>query len=670
MVETKFKSATETSQRVVETIVTKDEYIMNTILTLITKVQENVNSTKETFRSGETFSKYFRVVDLFSADDTTWKKEKAQIEQMTYALTNNIYSFSMEGSKLYDFYSRLRGVLKMNKNNESKVVSDLQRCVENRSMRPIYGTTYNPYTDFPTGLNTGAIRSVDTSTPSVVKKSEITKEDQKSLDENETQLPSPNRAENEEFGFRRYARSTEDDTTEIGSRSPPVKKSVPESVSGEPDHFFSGDSYLYNSHIGSVANAMQSRDSYLEVFPSVSSPSSSIFMWQISMFSGDDPFGSGDNPFGSGDDHFGSGDEYPFPPYFFCDYWSHVDTDDYMAFSEKYDVYRGGEHLVQQIMPEVEGWTSGYSNMIKAIFEGSYIDVDSFPEHEECTKALDAFNADINNTLRRLGNNAERFFSCYDYDRCSTAGPNLLNSIVSLDVEKSKASLDKCNWVYKKWSRETASGRYSGVESALATVSQHSNNIKQSFKNFVKGTEALPAQLQTSLAPLEEMLKLYLSKNLTKAALASNLTSRTVDNAITEILDLQNNIKDVLNELVNSVDSMWTTVANLYETILDRDIPLVKPSGILELEFPGLITELNRTKRHLFLNTLDMNDAQYVDVVIETLDLIFKNYSAIFYDIHEKQVHVVMDLVAQIDDLNDDLYNYLTALKMDKDFIM
>ena len=61
----------ETSQRVVETTVTKDEYIMNTILTLITKVQENVNSTKEAFRSGETFSKYFRVVDLFSADDTT-----------------------------------------------------------------------------------------------------------------------------------------------------------------------------------------------------------------------------------------------------------------------------------------------------------------------------------------------------------------------------------------------------------------------------------------------------------------------------------------------------------------------------------------------------------------------------------------------------------------------
>ena len=90
MVETKFKSAMETSQRVVETIATKDKYIMNTIQTLITKVQENVNSTKEAFRSGETFSKYFRVVDLFSADDTTWKKEKGQIEQMTHALTNNI----------------------------------------------------------------------------------------------------------------------------------------------------------------------------------------------------------------------------------------------------------------------------------------------------------------------------------------------------------------------------------------------------------------------------------------------------------------------------------------------------------------------------------------------------------------------------------------------------
>ena len=677
MVETKFKSAMETSQRVVETIVTKDEYIMNTILTLITAVQENVNSTKEAFRSGETFSKSFRVVDLFSADDTTWKKEKAQIEQMTYALTNNIYSFNMEGSKLYDFYTRLRGVLKMKKNNESKVVSDLQRCAENRPRHPMYGTTYSPYSDLPTGLYTGAIRSVDTSTSSVVKKSEIT-EDQNSLDDKETQLSSPIRAESEEFGSIRYTRSTEDDTTdetsgingETGSSTPPVKKSLPDSVSGEPDPFFSDDSYLHNNHIGSAANAMQFRDNYLEVFPSVSSPSSSIFMRQIDMFSGDDPFGSGDDPFGSGDDPFGSGYEHPFPPHFFCDYWNYVDTEDYMAFTEKYDVYRRGESLVQQIIPEVEEWKYRYSNMIKAIFAASYISVHSFPEHEECTKALDVFNADFNNTLRRLGNNAERFFSCYDYDRCSTAGPNLVNSIASLDVEKSKASLDKCNWVYKKWSRETASGRYSDLESALATVSQHSNNIKQSFKNFVKGTEALPAQLQTSLAPLEEMLELYLSKNLTKAALASNLTSRTVDNAITEILDLQNNIKGVLNEFGNSVDSVWTTVANLYETILDRDIPLVKPSGILELEFPGLVTELNRTKRHLFLNTLNMNDDQYVDVVIETLDLIFKNYSAIFYDIHEKQVHVVMDLVAQIDDLNDDLYNYLTALKMDKDFIM
>ena len=322
-------------------------------------------------------------------------------------------------------------------------------------------------------------------------------------------------------------------------------------------------------------------------------------------------------------------------------------------------------------MPEVEGWKSGYNNMINAIFDGSYINVDSFPEHEECTNALDAFNVDFNNTIRRLGNDAERFFSCYNYNSgCSTSGPDLVNSIVSLRMQDVENSLDKCNWVYKIWSRETASGRYSDVESALATVSQHSNNIKQSFKNFVKGTEALPAQLQTSLAPLEETLKLYLSKNLTKAALATNLTSRTVDNAITEILDLQNKIKNILNELVNSVDSMWTTVANLYETILDRDIPLVKPSGMLDLEFPGLVTELNRTKRHLFLNTLDMNQAQYVDVVIEALDLIFKNYSSIFYDIHEKQVHAVMDLVSQIDYLSGDLSNYLTALKMDKDFIM
>ena len=676
MVKTKFMSAMETSQRVVETIVTKDEYIMNNILTLITKVQENVNSTKEAFRSGETFSKYFRVVDLFSTDDTTWKKEKEQIQQMTYALTYNVYSFNMEGSKLYDFYTRLRGVLKINKNNESKVVSDLQRCAENRPRHPIYGTTFNPHTDFPTGLYVGAIRSVGTSPPSIVKKSQIT-EDQNSLDDKETQLSSPIRDESEAFGSIRYARSTKDDIAnvtsgikgEIGSSSPPVKRLVPDSISGEPDHFFSSGSYLYNSPIGSVSNAMKSTNSYVEVFPSVSSPSSSIFMRQMGIFPGDDPFGSGDDPFGSGDDPFGSGDEHPFPPHF-CDYWNYVDTDDYMSFTDKYDVYRGGESLVQQIMPGAEGWKSGYNNMIKAIFDGSYIDVNSFPEHGECIKALDVFNVDFNNTLRSLGNNAERFFSCYDYDRCSTAGPNLLNSIVSLDVEKSKASLDKCNWVYETWSRETASGRYSDVESALATVNQHSNNIKQSFKNFVKGIEALPAQLQTSLSPLEEMLKLYLNKNLTKAALASILTSRTVDNAITEILDLQNNIKNVLNELVNSVDSMWTTVANLYETILDRDITLVKPSGILELEFPGLVTELNRTKRHLFLNTLDMNDAQYVDVVIETLDVIFKNYSSIFYDIHEKQVHVVMDLVAQIDDLSDDLYNYLTALKMDKDFIM
>ena len=522
MVERKFKSAMETSQTVVETIVTKDEYIMNTILTLITKVQENVNSTKEAFRSGETFSKSFRVVDLFSADDTTWKKEKAQIEQMTYALTNNIYSFNMEGSKLYDFYTRLRGVLKMKKINESKVVSDLQRCAENRPRHPMYGTAYSPYSDLPTGLYTGAIRSVDTSTSSVVKKSEIT-EDQNSLDDKETQLSSPIRVESEEFGSMRYTRSTEDDTTdetsgingETGSSSPPVKKALPDSVSGEPDPFFSHDSYLHNNHIGSAANAMQFRDSYLEVFPSVSSPSSSIFMRQIDMFSGDDPFGSGDDPFGSGDEPFGSGDEHPFPPHFFCDYWNYVDTEDYMAFTEKYDVYRGGESLVQQIIPEVEEWKSRYSNMIKAIFAASYISVHSFSEHEECTKALDVFNADFNNTLRRLGNNAERFFSCYDYDRCSTAGPKLVNSIASLDVEKSKASLDKCNWVYEKWSRETASGRYSDVESVLATVSQHSNNIKQSFKNFVKGTEALPAQLQTYLAPLEEMLKLYLSKNLT-----------------------------------------------------------------------------------------------------------------------------------------------------------
>ena len=217
-VEMKFKSAMETSQRVVEAIVAKDQHLMNTILTLITAVQENVNSTKQAFRSGETFSRYFRVVDLFSADDRTWKKEKAQIEQMTYALTNNVYSFSTERSALYDFYTQLRNVLKMNNNNESKVVNDLQRCLENQSNHPIYGTTLNPYPDSPepTGLYTGAIRSVDTSTPSTAKKSEIT-EDQESLDECETQVSSPITDDREEFGSKRYARSTVDDTTDVSS---------------------------------------------------------------------------------------------------------------------------------------------------------------------------------------------------------------------------------------------------------------------------------------------------------------------------------------------------------------------------------------------------------------------------------------------------------------------
>ena len=185
-VETKFKSAMETSQRVVDAIVARDKRLMSEILTLITAVQENVNSTKEAFRSGETFSRHFRVVDLFSADDKTWKKEKLRIEQMTYALTNNVYSFSTERSDLYDFYTQLRNVLKMNNNNESKVVNDLQRCLEDKSTHPVYSTTYNPYphSPEPTGLYMGAIRSVDTSTPLIVKKSETT-EDQ------ETQLSSP-----------------------------------------------------------------------------------------------------------------------------------------------------------------------------------------------------------------------------------------------------------------------------------------------------------------------------------------------------------------------------------------------------------------------------------------------------------------------------------------------
>ena len=445
--------------------------------------------------------------------------------------------------------------------------------------------------------------------------------------------------------------------------------------SGEPDHFYSGDSFLrHNKHFGSGTNDKES---------------SSVFTRQIGMFSGDDdflglgdglsgpddnPIGSGDEPFGSGHGHFGSGNDHfdPFPFYIYCDYWNFVDNDDYLAFQDKYSVYNGGQNLVEKIMPEVETWKTGYNDLIEAIFDGSYIDVDNFPEHAECIEALDVFDVHFNNTIRNLGNNAERFFTCYDR-YCSSAGPNLVNDIISFpiqNVEKSKAALNKCNWVYDIWSRETGFGRYSDVESALATVNQHNNNIKQSFKNFVKGTEALPAQLQTSLAPLEETLKLYLEYNITKAALATSFTSRTVDNAVTEILDLQNKIRNILNELVSSVDSMWTTLASLYETILDRDIPLVKPSEILELECRSLVTELNRTKRHLFLNTWNIDDAKYIDVVIETLDLIFENYSSIFHDIHEKQVHVVIDLVTQIDDLSDELNNYLAALKMDKDFIM
>ena len=669
-----YNYAMEISQRVVQSIMSKDKHQINNILSAMKMTMETMNLTKGVFENGKNFSSYYQVVDLFSNDDTTWKEEKKHVMKLTDELSRNIHSIDLQNSLLFNFYSEIKTILKVQENNESDVISDVSNCLAHPPPNPMYSTTYYSFNNSNRLENSTPfdLRSFDEPAP-------IPNIEKRYLQqEPEDQIPVPTgenrrdlkRPANE--GRRQRLKENNKEAkhgNKIDNGHSTVEKiqtrNTDESRRKVGDFYVSSRSIPMDSGSGYSSDTSTSFDfnpSYTEV-PSYVGPS---YGYTQDSFSGSLPYsGQGDTNEAGVDMNGGV----PFH-YYQCTYENFLNFEEFMNFIEKYDMYNSAKDTSNTIMNEVNKWKISYNKMIENIFENSYINVGDFPEHRDCLKALIVFDNEFEKSMIALTNNVDQFYFCFG--DCLTQAQELLKSIVNFplrNVEKSKTSLNKCNWVENIWTKETG-GRYSNIEGSLASVSQHSQNIKTYFKHLVKNRKMLPLKLQTVILPRVEILEAYTRESVTKETLAKNITSRTLDRAIMDIVDLENKIESFLYETVNSIDLMWTAVANLYQTILAREIPMIKPSGVLQLEFPKIITIRDPTKQDIFLNSMQMDVAKYVDAVVETFKVIFEDYSSVFDNIKAKQVDDVLGMVSYIDELRRELQRYLTSLKMDEEFIM
>ena len=685
-----YNHAMETSQRVVQSILTKDNHQINNILSAVNLINETMKLTQGVFQNGKNFSTHYKVVDLFSSDDTIWKEEKKHIMRLIDEFSRKIYTIDLKDSVLFKFYVELKEIFKVNENNESEVIKDVKNCLANSHNQRYATSSYSFYfTSSPlqnfTAFNAGSFNEQFQS-PS--KKYLV--------QENEDQIPLPMNDNHKRYGDKGSGHEQKEinldtndgsgigDLTSQRSQSTIKKdlrrkereflanyfRSSPTKDIGSGSGSGFGDDNQYdennNFHVGSGSGFEDNNNYDGSSFFNPNPSYSSVTGYMESSSSGQ--VENSGSFHGSGHDDGGP----PFPPHphYQCDFAIFFNFERFMKFMEEYNYFKK-ERSSDKVIMEINKWKIGYNNMITNIFENSYIDVEHFQEHKECLRVLGTFDERFENDLEMLPQKLIDLYECYG--DCTNVLQNLLTVIINFPIQNMKHSkilLSKCDWVKKIWIKETGGGRYSNVEGAVASVSQHSQNIKTHFKNLVKNYYKLPVKLHAVIPQVVEILESYKGHIVTKEALALNITSRTLDKAIMDVVDSENKIKNSVKELGNSMDLMWTTLTDLYEMILDRNIPMIKPSGMLQLEFPKIITTIDPSKENILLNTMNMNDVKYIDVVVDTFQLIFKNYPSVFENVKAKQIVDVLDLVSHTDEVKKDLQLYLASLKMDKEFTM
>ena len=174
-------------------------------------------------------------------------------------------------------------------------------------------------------------------------------------------------------------------------------------------------------------------------------------------------------------------------------------------------------------MNEISTIRDAYNEMITYIYDGSYVQLSDFEDHEECIEVMESVEDNLSVILPELSDALyyimnECFWSMGEI--CLEYFGYMLDSYAKYKEENLETQIEdliKCNWVRKKWNAETNEGRYSEVDATLGTALQHDNSVKYYFKKLKKDFSEIENHFIVECTPLSSKLNKSLEMNITKS---------------------------------------------------------------------------------------------------------------------------------------------------------
>ena len=213
-------------------------------------------------------------------------------------------------------------------------------------------------------------------------------------------------------------------------------------------------------------------------------------------------------------------------------------------------------------------------------------------------------------------------------------------------------------------------GRYSEVDAILSTALQHDNSVKYYFKKLKKDFSDIKNQFTVECTPLSSKLNKYLEMNITKAQLSTETTSRLVESAILDLTIYINAGDATVDLLAESLDSFIADIIDLYATLLNREVPIMKPVDLAESEIGKILTNSSLDNESVIRNTDNLPATKYEEKIIELIADYFAKYNEIPVSLGDNLLIPVYLFVSDLDVLSSDLHFYLGNLKIDENFIM
>ncbi len=181
----------------------------------------------------------------------------------------------------------------------------------------------------------------------------------------------------------------------------------------------------------------------------------------------------------------------------------------------------------------------------------------------------------------------------------------------------------------------------------------------------------LRQQFNIEVYSIGQVFSRYISGIITKEGLANYTASRKTEATLMNLAMANEKLRDILTILDEDLDSFRTSVLDTFDSILNRDVPLIKPAQVGESKFLQLAFELNDNYRDVITeNILALDSSGYRGKVSGALKILFHDYTSLFMELRNTICTPIQELISSIDILRTDLKAYTKSLTMDEAFIM